>query len=383
MKALLLLASLQVWAAEPAVEDTEPRRTVDLELNGYLAPQFHAVYRPLGTPQDRTQVGMEESRAGFIFQGDPIPKWRYTVHLVVGADAFSAVTDVAVVDADQDGTVDTTTTTGQDAIGSILEEASIAWQPFEALDLRVGRMRIPFTAQAQSAATSLLFPDRASATAVFLQATDLGGLAEFQLANQLLKASVGLFNGTGLAAGASDQVGVLYVARLDLQPLGPFDFAESDRNQGPLRMGLGAGLVFHPYTSYDSAGYPVVNVYDLRGSVSARVAVQGVYLSAEGLWRYQQDTLSSRPVSAWGGYCQAGWATPLGVEPLARIGRVVEDASFDPRTTIWSEGGVNLFPDRLGVDPDAVRVTLAYVGEYRITEQESSHGLLAQVQLQW
>jgi len=245
----------------------------------------------------------------------------------------------------------------------------------------MGRMRIPFTSQAQSPDTALLFPARAGPNASFLEGTDLGALFNARATDDKFVARVGAFNGTGLGAGSTHSRGTLLAARVDLNPLGAFSFDESGPTREDFRVGIGAGVVWHPYTTFDSAGYEDVQFQDLRASASIRAAVQGVHAIGEVLLRQQQDNLSNRPQQSTGAYGQLGWYLPQGVEPVVRMGWVEEDQTFFPRQTWWGEAGINVYPFLHGQRVDQLKLTLQYVGEFHVVENEQAHGTLAQAML--
>lgn len=354
-----------------------------LHLGGYVKPAFTLTARPAAQPVDRLEVGMGGASAGLIFAGEPVDHWRFEVDLRIGADIVQALVAIEVVDLDNDGEPDGVMAQTADVISDIVEETTVTWQPIDQLDVRLGKMRIPFTSQAQAHDMALMFQERAGPAELFLKGTDLGMLVEWDLGQGIFQGSLGVFNGTNLAAGQGSDKGVLLTGRLDLQPLGPFAFDESDLHRESFRLGIGAGVIYHPYTSYDSAGEPDVRFRDVRASASLRMAVRGLSFAAEGLLRYQTDSLTSRPVLATGAYGQLGVFTPVGLEPVARVGWAAEDQSFDPRHTLWIEGGLNLYPAHRNEYPDLVKVTLAYRGEDRITEREWAHGAVLGARLKW
>lgn len=373
---LILLTALAI--AGPA--DAASR----FKVGGYVSPAFSFTARPNAQPVDRLEVGLASSQAGLIFIGQPVDHWSFTIDLVIGQDLISALTSVELVDLDNNGSVDASVTTVADALSNIVEETSITWAPIDQIHLRMGRMRIPFTSQAQSHYMTLLFPTRAGANEAFLRGTDLGVLAEFRLADERVLTSLGVYNGTGVSVGTGDLKGLLISGRLDLQPMGAFPFDESEaRGDRKFRLGIGAGVLYNPYTSYDSSGHADVWVQDLRVSASLRLAAGGVYFSAEGFFRRQVDTMTTRPVIDAGAYGQFGWNSPVGVEPIARVGWAVMDQSIDPLHTLWLEGGVNLYPAYRDEKPDAVRVSLLYMGEDRITEREWAHGAMVRMQVRF
>ena len=353
------------------------------EITGWVSPQWGAIYRPQARPEDQFEYGMQMARVGFHFSGEPLENWSYVAYTVLGVDRIDAVTGVTPVDTDNDGTTDTISTTTSSAVASQVREATLRWTPLDILELRLGRMRIPFSSQAQSPDTALMFPQRSGPNDSFLKGTDLGGLLVAHVGEEHLVARIGAFNGTGVVAGTAPQRGVLYSARVDINPLGGFSLDESGPGIGPLRIGVGAGALYRPYTTFDSAGYEDVSVQDLRLSTSLRMAFLGLHIQAEGLYRQQTDSLTQRPVQTAGAYGQAGWYFPIGVEPAARVGWVSEDRSFSPREVQWVEVGVNYYPYRDEEPADRLKLTLLYLGEDRITEGEQAHGLSGALQLKF
>jgi hypothetical protein len=354
-----------------------------MEISGYVAPTFKAIYLPSGRPVDQQRIGMDGSRAGVTFRGSVSDHWRYKIQFLIGGKSFDALTQATPVDVDNNGTIETIHTETSPAISSIVEEASSSYFPVEQFNIRVGQMRIPFTAQSQSATTKLMFPERAGPNEVFLEGTDLGGLLETNLFDDRILGSVGAFNGDGQAITSTQHRGVLYTARLDLNPLGSFGFTETSEWKGPFRIGVGGGIVHNPYTAYDEAGYPTVAVQDTRTNLSGRMALYGLYVSGEFLVRQQLDSMSRRPVWATGWYGQTGWHLPLGFEPMARLGEVSKDQSFDTRQTRWIDAGLNYYPAQQSDRPDRVKLTVHYLSENRITEGEHAQGVSALAQVTW
>jgi hypothetical protein len=227
-----------------------------------------------------------------------------------------------------------------------------------------------------------MFPGRSGPNEVFVQGPDFGAGVAFRLPEDLLVAQVGAFNGTGEDLGAADHQGLVYSARVDVNPLGQLPLGEAATGRGPLRLGFGAGVLYHMSRHYDSAGFPGSRRRDLRASASVRVAWQGLYVQAEGLRRQRTDSLSDRPEITTGAYGQVSWlVAAIGLAPLARIGWAAEDQGFAPRTTLWLDGGVAFYPSR--TDPDSIKITVEYIEEHRLTEGERASGAIAQLQLTW
>ncbi len=379
----MMLAALLLLVAGSSAASANDGRDA-LRLSGFIKPVFSAVVRDAALPEDQLDIGLRSSRGGLVLAGDPLPQWRYRLFFVLGGDTFPALVRASAVDANNDGAVDGIATATRPAIGDLIREASITWQVVdEHLQVRAGQMPVPLTSAAQSADVALLFADRAGPNDLFLADDDLGALVEAFAPDQIVQARVGLFNGTGTGASGG-QRGVLYLARVDVQPLGEFTFDETDPTRTDARLGLGAGLIWHPYRAFDGVGFPRVRVNDLRAAVSLRAGVAGFHVALEALHRLQVDGLSNRPVTASGAYIQGGWRLPAGIEPIFRFGWAVEDRSFDPRATVWTEAGFNLYPaigNEVVAKRDDLRVTVAYQGEHRVTEGESAHAAVASVVL--
>jgi hypothetical protein len=384
---VLLLTAAPARAEEPP-DAAKPEAAVDARswnLSGYVQPQVGMTYRPDGLPRDRFEVGASATAAGIEIQGEPWQRWSYDVHLVVAGESREVVTGVEVVDSNGDGVADDVSTDSELSPTLLVERASITYQPVALFGVVVGQMRIPFTAQEQSPQTALMFPQRSGPNEVFLKGPDLGALAVLSVQGDLVRASIGAFNGTGKPVGESEERGLVYSARVDANPLGPFPFGEGDLERGRLRIGLGAGFLYYPARVYDASGYLGSRIRDLRASASFRLAARGAYFQAEVLRRQRTDSLSSRPVIATGAYAQASYflpvRSPVGWAPIARIGYAAEDQGFAPRDTLFLEGGLTVYPRP--DDPDALKVVAQYVGERRLTEGEDAHGAILQLQLTW
>ena len=384
-KTLFLMVGLTAssFAKAGDMADTDADKAADIEIHGYIAPHFQAVWRPDARPVDQSRVGMTKSVAGLIFDGKVAPEWGFKIHFVLGAETFEALTAASPVDRDNDGTTDAVYTETAPAIGDMVIESSVYYQPADFFRLQVGRMRIPFTSQAHSANTALMFPERSGPNQAFIKGSDMGVLAKTDLLESRIQASVGVFNGTSTNALKTDRQGVLYTSRIDVNPLGAFGFSETSEWAGPFLLGMGSGLIYNPYTAYDNAGYATVAVRDTRYSLSGRMSFYGLYVVGEFLSRQQLDSMTSRPVWGQGWYGQAGWHLPLGFEPMFRMGQSTIDESFDPQTTKWLDMGLNYYPSVKAKRMDQVKITVHYLSEDRVDEDERAQGLSTRVQVTW
>jgi len=355
-----------------------------VRTHGYVSPRFQAVFRPEARPVDRQRIGVSKSKAGLIFAGTVVPDWKFKVHFVVGSDPVMALTSATAVDENNDGETDAISGGYAPVVQNMVVESVVEYAPVDGFRAKFGRMRIPFTTQAQSANKDLMFPERAGPNEAFLSGSDMGALTQLNVLDGRIKALAGVFNGTSTNVFNSNRQGVMYTGRIDLNPLGDFGFSETGEWAGPLLFGIGSGIIHNPYVAHDSAGYPTVSVRDTRLSVSARVSIYGLYVVGEYLNREMLDSMSSRPEWGSGWYGQAGWHLPRGIEPMFRIGESTIDESFDPQRTKWLDSGVNIYPAaRRAKRADQVKITLHYLNEHRVDEGEKAQGFSTQVQVSW
>lgn len=371
--------------AEPA-SDEDAAPTADdgfaptVELSGYLGPGFGLRYRPEALPVDQLEHGFF-GNAGLILQASPAEMWSGTVHLLFSTAVLQAVTGVKLFDYGGDGSVDGVALSWQQVPGVVMEEATVSFDPIRYVGAKAGAMRIPFTLQQQSSNTALMFPARSAPNEVFQSGADLGALVYGNIGDGHFTPSFGVFNGDSLGLTLQDieARGVVLSARADVNPFGAFPFDEGDVGGGDFRLGLGFGLMYRPATLYDSrTGYELTRMQELRLAASVRMAVAGFYVGAEYLRRQQTDDFTSRPHVADGAYAQLSYffrvVEAVALEPIARVGFVAKDETFDPRLTGWIDAGVSLYPAADADRPDRVRLSLQYLGERRFTEREEAHG---------
>jgi phosphate-selective porin OprO/OprP len=244
-----------------------------------------------------------------------------------------------------------------------LRDAVVTWSPLRDLGVKAGQMKVPFNRERVVSSGALQFVDRSVTNAalnldrdvgVQLYSDDLlglGGRVGYQLA---------VYNGDGRNRFVGD-TGLLYVARLDVRPLGPFDDlnaqADLDREGAP-RLDVGAavarnvGTVRERSTTGDTLAVPFT--YD-HGAVDLVFKARGVSLHAEGIARRATQARGSAEVdgvtqaavsgSAWGASVQGGYVFPGGWEPVARCATVQPIPGMD--TSVESEielrGGLNWY----------------------------------------
>lgn len=349
-----------------------------LELGAYFKPGFRFLVRPEAVPRDEVEYELRGS-AGLQLEATPFEMWHARLEVEFSDEVVRAVTDV-----EEEGEL----VEKQSIPGSILQEATVSFLPTSFLTLKAGAMRIPFTLQEQSSNTELTFPTRSEPNQVFQSGSDFGALVSADVGDGIFIPSAGVFNGDSLGLGLrdTDERGVVVSIRADVNPFGAFPFAEGDHERGPFRLGLGYGMLIRPVTLYDAeTGTEARSALELRFSGSLRMAVRGVYVVAEYFRRQRTDDFTSRADVADGAYTQLAVFFPvhrvLALEPIARLGFVALDQTFDPRLVGYLAAGVNLYPVFDAEEPDMVRVSLQYFGERRFTEEEEAHGGAFDVQL--
>lgn len=348
------------------------------QISGFVKPSLSVKYRPVAVPASQFQVGFEEAKAGLRLEEEG-RRLDYHLYLYLTGETVEVLTRAIPLDTDNDGNADKIFTLDTKAAKNLLREAWVNWNFTEGIKLKMGRMAVPFTSQAQAPDTELMFPNRASPNAVFLGQRDIGALVKLTPQSERASLQAGIFNGTGSAVGEVSQTGILYALRLDLAPLGPFSAVETGATQDPWKIGWGLGFVIRPYTLYDGSGYPSSGVVDMRATTSFRVTGRNLHFLAEALARYATDTLTDRPLIDYGAFGQVGYYTRLGVEPVFRLGWVNEDTSFSPQQIYWGEAGANFYLPEENAETKPARLGIHYTNEYRYTEREMAHGASAQL----
>jgi len=366
-----------------------------VKLGGYLNAGFGFTYVPQALPRDEIGYGFF-GQAGVVVEARPYEMWRGKLNIIFDARALEVLADVDYVDNDADGTLDRLLLQKRQIPGHIIQDAWVAFEPTDWFYVRAGGMRIPFTLQQQSANTNTLFPNRSRPNEQFLSGADFGALAGVNAFDGILLASVGAFQGSslGLNVGEGNSPnnvtgrGVVFSGRVDVNPFGDFPFGAGGPVQRDFRLGVGFGALVRPLTLFDvNTGTEPRSVLDFRMAASLRMSVAGLYVALEYFRRQQSDSFSFRPEVADGAYAQAGFFFPIarsvGLEPIARIGFVSEDQTFDPRLTGYLSGGINLYPVTDKGKGDGVRFTLQYIGQRRFTEVEEAHGARAAIRFKY
>ncbi len=212
---------------------------------------------------------------------------------------------------------------------------------YRGLQLRGGKLKIPFSRQFLVHAGDLLFVDRSVVVDAFAPRWDLGVMIHGEvLRRRMLSYELGIFNGAGSAAPRDDNTDFLYVGRLVFSPLGPMDYREGDHEVGPFKLSLGAAF-FVDLTPTDlplregirdqtaAAGrldqdadgkIDNVAIYTAAGELAVRY--RGLALQGEVFYRLEDPgAVLPDNRATWGLYSQLCYFyEPAGVEFGARYG---------------------------------------------------------------
>lgn len=226
---------------------------------------------------------------------------------------------------------------------SAVRDAYVVWSPLRDLELKIGQGKVPFGRQRIVSSGSQQMVDRSVVTGelnldrdvgITAFSDDLGGLDEW------LGYAVGVFGGDGRNRVATGS-GLLYVARLELRPLGgtpELDEPDIERSAKP-RLAFGVAGAYNDTT--DRARSTIGDLYETdpwvdyaHGEVDWRFKWRGFSVTNELTIRRHvgREThtalVDGAPVtdvarSGVGGFLQAGQMLVEGLEVSARYGTMV------------------------------------------------------------
>jgi phosphate-selective porin OprO/OprP len=228
-----------------------------------------------------------------------------------------------------------------------LRDAYFTWAPLRDLNVRAGQMKVPFGRQRVISSSAQQFVDRSSAVAEFNLDRDVGVTLRsadlFGLGGRLSYA-LGVFGGDGRNR-LSETSGLLWVARIQIAPLGDYDdLVEADvQRRSTPRLAIGTAVAFNQNTrrARSTFGDSFRQGFDtLHAAVDLQFKWRGVSLQAEGLYRRADvdfheigtagATLREYSRSGFGYYVQAGWLFTQHMELSARWGEIYPSAGTDP-----------------------------------------------------
>lgn len=247
-----------------------------------------------------------------------------------------------------------------------VRDAYATWNPIRDLSLRVGQMKVPYGRQRVVSSSALQFADRSVVTGEFNLDRDVGAQLFskdlFGLGGRLAY-NLGVFGGDGRNR-LSDQFGLLWAARVQVNPFGAFDdYVEADLDRSPRpRLSLGASVGYNQNTrrTRSTTGDTLTAGFDLL-HVGADLMFKWHGLSVEAEWYYRQSgvdqrvtpradgtTLTEYARSGMGWYAQAGMMFTDHFEAVARYGETRPRDGADPTLHRATElgGGLNYYLSR-------------------------------------
>ncbi len=222
-----------------------------------------------------------------------------------------------------------------------VRDAQLAWTGLRDMNVRVGVMKVPFSRERVISSSSLQLVDRSIVNAelaldrdngVQLYSNDLFGLGGY------LGYQVGIFGGDGRLRVNND-LGLLYVARVQLQPFGRFDdsYIESDlTREERLRLSIGGGFAYNEDTNRrrrtTTDFYQLARFSYFHAEADLILKYAGFSLQSEFLWRQVDGAATTTNLdtemmevtetsgSALGWFVQAGYLFDFApVEIAARV----------------------------------------------------------------
>ncbi|MCO4748281.1 MAG: hypothetical protein KC912_26035 [Proteobacteria bacterium] len=215
-------------------------------------------------------------------------------------------------------------------------------------NLRVGQYKVPYSRERVISSSKLSMVDRSGANSTFnldrdigldVGSKDLGGLGLFQY-------NVGVYAGEGRGRFEANNLGMMYLARVNVTPFGLFDDYEAqDFKRTGLRLSMGAAYAYvdSPAAGKDitdgEADYAYHNV-----TADALLKVKGFSTETAFFWRDGADTDQDLAEVGTGFYVQPQMLiphTPIGV--ATRYGKNFPEAksALSERTEVG--GGVSYY----------------------------------------
>ena len=222
-----------------------------------------------------------------------------------------------------------------------LRDASVTWSRWRDVNIRAGQMKVPFDRQRVISSSALQFCDRSIVTGELNLDRDVG----VQVFSRNLFGwghrvgyQLGVFGGDGRNR-LSASPGLLWVARLEFNPMGAFDdYVEADLQRGASpRLSVGVGVAYNQQSvrSQSTLGntYTLGGFDYLHGEVDLSFKWRGLSILAEGMLRRAVTASRERTAngtttrefsrSFLGWFVQAGYLFNTHLELIARYGDLV------------------------------------------------------------
>ncbi|MCB9584043.1 MAG: hypothetical protein H6718_01525 [Polyangiaceae bacterium] len=243
---------------------------------------------------------------------------------------------------------------------SPLLDAVVKFEQLRDLSLRVGQYKAPYLREQIMSDGKLELVDRSLLNSRFTVDRDIG--LDFY-SNELfgleqLHYNLGVFTGEGRNSFQQQSFGLMYLARVEVLPLGDFDgLSEGDFERSAPKVSIGAAYGYHSRAQF--SGGTRGGAFADGGTASYKLATGDLMFKAMGLtligavaWRdgtraqgTAQDAtgnpIAEEPASnGWGFFAQAGYLIPTtGLDVAARYSQVRGTGGDDATLADENEAG--------------------------------------------
>jgi len=240
---------------------------------------------------------------------------------------------------------------------NVLRDYSVEWRRFKSASVRLGQFKVPFDVQRVISSSALQFPDRSVVTEELNLERDIG-LAVFSEdllgLSERLRYTVAVMGGEGRNRVGTN-VGLLYVARVVVSPLGRMDdkYEGDPEREHRFRFAIGGAIARNVGTvrerSTEGATFTLGGFDYTHGTVDLHLKGWGFSLLAQGFYRKaDRDFRTDGVLTEWsrsglGYFVQAGAYVLDWLEIVGRFGDLRPMRGTDPRFVRIREmgGGIN------------------------------------------
>ncbi len=217
------------------------------------------------------------------------------------------------------------------ARGVALNDFALHLRTCKYFGITVGQFLVGWSRQQVADPYDTMFVDSTPAANSFGRGRDIGLKLHFYQWKDRIFQELAVFNGAGFNSGGNDNVDLMYVARVGIEPLGAAPSVEGDLRTGsrPFRFRLSAGYLFNPMPAGRdldaSDGMDSIFVHQVAAELS--VVAKGFSFNGEFYYRLEDHgeavTRLAEPEKRrrpyLGGFAQAGYTVKrIWLQPTVR-----------------------------------------------------------------